>query len=55
MRSMTLIQTIIEDLAFEGEFFEVIISGVKYRLKWVDNKYMVIRDNFDKQNKKDLL
>lgn len=48
MHSTTLIQTIIEDLKYEGEYFEVVVSGVKYRLKWVDNKYMVIRDNYNK-------
>jgi hypothetical protein len=40
---MTLIENIIEGMAYEGAVVVVTLSGVNYRLEWIDNKYMVVR------------
>ena len=49
---MTTIERMIHDLAYEGDILEVIVSGVKYKLQWINSKYMVVRDCVSKKDLK---
>ena len=42
---MTLIEKAIDGLGYQGENITVFICGVSYLLKWIDNKYIVVKGN----------